>query len=257
LRLRHAFAHNTDAKNLQDAVAQIKSSMAQSLQTLQQLAAPHLEESVSLKTFNGTTVAIRNPAAGPWSSLFMGGQFPSNIGLLTDMPVPHTRGNVSAAGVADLLVVRQQLKRYEGADVSSIENVLKSEKRAQEHTTTRTTTSVTSTQTETTDQQTRDLESASRFEMSKETEDTIKSDQSLKAGLNVSASYGPSVTLSASVEGAMSSTKTEATKAATKFSQDVTEKSTKSITNRVLQTTSLTVTVGFSLSLCFPCHATS
>lgn len=78
------------------------------------------------------------------------------------------RGSVSASGVADLLVVKQQLKAYEGADVSSIQNVLKSEKRSNKHTVTRTTTSVTATQTTTTNQETRDLEFTNRFEMSKE-----------------------------------------------------------------------------------------
>jgi hypothetical protein len=213
------------------------------VESLNKTAIPGLGENVALKTIGGTVVAIRTPKATPWSEILIGGEFWPGFFQLTDNRISQTHGNVAPAGVADLLVVRQQLKAYEGADVSSIENVLKSEKRDREHTTTRTTTSVTSTQTETTDQETRDLESTSRFEMSKEADNTIKTDQSLKAGLNISASYGPTVKLSASVEGSTSKSQTESTKAASKFSQDITEKSSKSITTRVLQSTSLTITV--------------
>ena len=207
-------------------------------------------------------MAISTPRTAAWTDLLAG----RRIGPIflpfppIDTRIPHSKGKISPAGVADLLVVKQTLKSYTGADVASIENVLKSEKRSREHTTTRTTTSVTATQTETTDTETRDLESTSRFEMSKETSNTIKSDESLKAGLNVSASYGPTVKVSASVEGATSSSSNTATKSASKYSQDVTEKTAKTLTTRVLESTSLTVTVSamalFEPPLCSCCCRT-
>jgi hypothetical protein len=201
----------------------------------------------------GTLISTVTPISSIWGGIFGGGQFwPPFVGL-TGNTVPQVHGTVSASGVADLLVVKQQLKAYEGADVSSIQNVLKSESRSNEHTTTRTTTSVTATQTETTDQETRDLESTSRFEMSKETDNQIKSDQSLKAGVNISASYGPTVSLSASVEGSMSSSQQTSTKAASSFSQDITEKGSKTITTQVLQSSSLTVTVSIA-EVSSTCH---
>jgi hypothetical protein len=78
--------------------------------------------------------------------------------------------------------------------------------------------------------------------MSRETSTTIKEDASLKAGLTVSAKYGPFVEVSASVEGSTSSSKQEATKSASKFSQDVTQRSAHKITERVLERSSLRVT---------------
>ncbi|KAG8805585.1 hypothetical protein FRC17_005445 [Serendipita sp. 399] len=78
--------------------------------------------------------------------------------------------------------------------------------------------------------------------MSKEAANTLKEDQSLKAGLKVSAKYGPAVEIEASAEGSISRNKEEVTKSATKFSQDVTDRTVKKITERVLQRQS-TVTI--------------
>ena len=137
--------------------------------------------------------------------------------ILADLGrIPATKGKATISGVADLLVVRQQLKGYEGADVADIENVLKGESKSREHTSTTKTETTTLTETEVTTTDDNELASTSRFEMSQESAATIKEDQSLKAGLQVSASYGPFVQVSASIEGATSRSKEEATKSATK-----------------------------------------
>ena len=73
--------------------------------------------------------------------------------------------------------------------------------------------------------------------MSKESAAAIKEDESLKAGLKVSAKYGPFVELSASVEGSLSRSKEESVKSASKFSQEVTDKAVKKITERTLTKT--------------------
>ncbi|OAQ59071.1 hypothetical protein VFPPC_12277 [Pochonia chlamydosporia 170] len=156
--------------------------------------------------------------------------------------VPTTRGKASPAGIADLLVVKQQLKGHEAADLAHIENALKGECRLHEITSTRRTEEVVFSEAETTSTKIQEVGSNSRFEMSQETSNTIKEDESMKAGLQISASYGPFVSVSASVEGAMSRSKEEVTKTASKFAKDITDRSEQRITERTLQRKQITTT---------------
>ena len=169
----------------------------------------------SLKRFGNTMVMTSIPMASVWNNLVVSGNLTTNgIPLPFEMSVPTSHGSIAPAGIADLLVVRQQLVRYEGADVAHIENVLKSEKKTREHTTRRETEEFNLRETETTTSEERELESTTRFEMSRETSQTIREDAALKAGLTVSGKYGPTVEFSASAEGSVSRSKEEATKTA-------------------------------------------
>lgn len=73
--------------------------------------------------------------------------------------VPKTYGNISSSGKMDLLLVKQQLVRYEGGDVASIENIMKGEENKRDFTTKRTTEALVFTETENTTQEERDNES--------------------------------------------------------------------------------------------------
>jgi hypothetical protein len=196
----------------------------------------------TFKRMGNTMVMITTPQASVWNSMVIGNVYTQIPSFPVDTRIPHSHGNVAPAGVADLLVVKQQLVRYEGADVAHIENVLKGERKEREHSRRRETEELTFREMEVTTTEERELESTSRFEMSRETSETIKEDASLKAGLTVSGKYGPTVEFSASVEGSASRSKEEATKTAANFSQDVTERSATKVTERVLERSSLRVT---------------
>lgn len=198
---------------------------------------------VSLKRIGGALVTIATPETSPWLEvLFAGGVEPVLELIPPDARIPHTRGDVAPSGVADLLVVKQQLIGYEAADIAHIENVLRGERKEREHTRRRETEEITFVETELTTTEERELESTSRFELSRETSTTIQEDASLKAGLTVSGKYGPTVEFSASAEGSVSRSKEEATRAAASFSQDVTERSATKVTERILERSSLRVT---------------
>ena len=197
----------------------------------------------SFKRMGNTMLMISKPMASIWNNMVVANDFFfPDFQFPADMRVPTSHGSIAPTGVADLLVVKQQLVRYEAADVAHIENVLKGEKKEREHSRRRETEEFTLRETETTTTEERELESTTRFEMSRETSETIKEDASLKAGLTVSGKYGPTVEFSASAEGAFSRSKEEATKSAANFSQDVTERSSYKITERVLERSSLRVT---------------
>ncbi|MBN8214323.1 MAG: hypothetical protein J0M09_15465 [Xanthomonadales bacterium] len=190
-----------------------------------------------------TLVATKTIKASHWASLVDGiGALPAFIPFPGSGSVPSTRGKVEPAGIADLLMVRQQLIGYERADVAHIENVLKGERKEREHTTRRETEQVTFMETEVSTSEERELETTDRFEMTRESGETIKEDAALKAGLTVTGKYGPTVEFTASAEGSMSRSKEAATKTASSFSQDVTQRSSNKISERVLKRTSLRIT---------------
>ncbi|MFD9408803.1 hypothetical protein ACFWBN_17535 [Streptomyces sp. NPDC059989] len=196
----------------------------------------------SVKRVGDALVTVSTPLPSPWTALVVGeAEAPDRIPL-GDPRIPATRGRVKPAGMADLLLVRQQLIGYEAADVAHIENVLRGESKQREHTRRQETEQITFRETEVTTSEERELESTDRFEMTKESSEVIKEDASLKAGLTVSGKYGPTVEFSASAEGSVSRSKEEATKSASTFSQDVTERSANRISERVLERTSLRVT---------------
>ncbi|MDB5318346.1 MAG: hypothetical protein JWO24_4190 [Rhodospirillales bacterium] len=186
-------------------------------------------------------ISIQTPLALDWGQFTWGGVIPWPT-LPLDGRIPHTKGSVAPAGIADLLVVKQQLIGYEGMDIAHIENVLKGEKKLREHTHRETSEVVTFAETETTKSEERELETTDRFEMTRETATTIKEDIAVKAGLKVSGKYGPTVEFAVSAEGPYNRMKEEANKTATKFSQDVTERSAKKISERVLQRVQTTLT---------------
>lgn len=196
----------------------------------------------TFKRIGNSMVMIKTPMPTVWNNMVSGNDFGKPIINITDRRIPHTHGSVAASGVADLLIVKQQLIGYEGTDIAHIENILKGEKKEREHTRRRETEEFTLSETESTTSEERELESTNRFEMSRETSETIKEDASLKAGLKVSGKYGPFVEFSASVEGSYSHSKEEATKTAAKFSQDVTQRSANKVTERVLERNTLRVT---------------
>ncbi|EGE77182.2 hypothetical protein BDDG_00119 [Blastomyces dermatitidis ATCC 18188] len=234
-----------DTVPLPDIVRLFRQKMREAERNLKMLA-PSFEDIRIIRVGN-TLVSARTPRPSRYSQFFTGINFGLHVPKLPLLPppdprVPHTIGKVNKVGVGDLLVVKQRLIGYEGADIAHIENVLKGESKSREHVRTDRTETVTSLETETIREDTRELASTSRFEMGQETQKQIKEAYELKGGVQVTAKYGPAVEVSAKVEGGHNRSKEESTKTATKFSQDVTEKAIKKITERVLQKTTTTTT---------------
>ncbi len=168
--------------------------------------------------------------------------FPTQWFFSSSATVPTSHGNVTPAGLADLLVVKQQLKGYVSTDVAHIENILKGETKSREHRRREETEMYTFTETETTTSSERELESTDRFEMSRESSKKIEEKASIKGSLSVSGKYGPVVEVSASVEASAERAREEASKSASSFSKEITQSSSESISERVLERESLKIT---------------
>ncbi|MEU8123833.1 hypothetical protein AB0C21_34435 [Spirillospora sp. NPDC049024] len=139
----------------------------------------------------------------------------------------------SAAGLADLLVVRQKIKAYELGEFAHIENVMAGETRDRS---TRRLTQVevtTEDETETETEKERDLQSTERSELQTEAEKHVKSQLDIEAGLQVSGSYGPAASFSSSVKAGSSASTEESQRKASSFSQEVTQRTAEKVRERV------------------------
>jgi uncharacterized protein YegJ (DUF2314 family) len=156
------------------------------------------------------------------------------IGATYQLPeqVPKTHGDVAPAGIGDLLIVRQALKRYEARELAHVENVLQGEYKERSHRRARTTEETITTEVETKREEERDLQSTERFELKTESSEVLKEDTSLKVGLAVSGKYGPVVEFKASTDFAMNHAKEESKKVASSFSKDVTTRASSRISER-------------------------
>jgi hypothetical protein len=137
------------------------------------------------------------------------------------------------AGIGDLLIVRQRLKAYQLGDFAHVENVLRGEFREREHRRLAVREEITTLEEERETEKERDLQSAERNEMQNEATKTVESQFGLEAGLQVTGSYGPAVSFSASLNASFSTSMSESQRKATSYSREVTEKTSERIQERV------------------------
>lgn len=136
-------------------------------------------------------------------------------------------------GIGDLLMVEQKLKAYEVAEFAHVENVLAGEGREREHRRLDLSEVIETTETESEIEKERDLQSTERNELQSEAAKTVKDQFKLDAGLQVSGSYGPTISFTASLNASYSTSVEETQKKATSYSREVTERSAERTRERV------------------------
>lgn len=154
------------------------------------------------------------------------------------LSVPINVGTIKPAGVSDLLVVRQTLRRYERGEIAHIENALIGEYMERTHRRTETTETLLLQETETTTEQERDLQSTERFELKSEADKTIQENTKTQAGVNLTASYGTvngSVSASANGQYAFDRSIEEATHTASSYAREIIEQARNRVQQRTLE----------------------
>jgi len=126
-------------------------------------------------------------------------------------------------GVGDLRVVEQHLLRYEPGEIAHIENVLATEIRGREHRVMTEREIIIGEELEQTSFMEQDLRSAERFELQTSASDEISQRSQLEAGVNVSASYGPTVEVESSLNYSSDNARQASRQRASSFAQEVTE----------------------------------
>lgn len=196
----------------------------------------------SFRRIGATTVAV---TSNPYPAMF--GRPPGDLldlaGSLPFEPeqVPATHADIKPSGVMELLLVRQQLKGYEAAEVSHIANVLKGEKTERATRTRLETESITLVETERTVVTEQELQTTDRFEIRRESELVLQEETAAKGSLSVKGKYGPTVEFQASGEASWARKSQETERAASEFSREVTQKASEKVTERVLQRETLRI----------------
>ena len=172
----------------------------------------------------------RNPGPCPPSGIT------SDMNDDSEPLVTSGKHEVRVLGIADLMLVEQELARYELGEISHIENVLKSEFRDRKHTATQTNEEIVTTETEQTELKEKDLSSTERFELQTEAQKVIDETTSIQAGVSVTASYGP-VSTTANFNYSNTNSVNDSQRVASTFARETTSKAVNKIENRSLQRT--------------------
>ncbi|MGW1273425.1 hypothetical protein, partial [Streptomyces sp. NPDC002491] len=159
--------------------------------------------------------------------------------------LPTTRGNIRPAGIGDLLIVKQHTLRYEGGELAHIENVLPREKLNRETRRLERTEATLVQESETTKTEERDSQTTDRFSLKRETSDTVKRDSEFKAGLAVTARYGPFIEVKANADYATKTATESSVRQSTEFSKDLVNRSVSKVVERVLERRSVTTVEEF------------
>ncbi len=158
---------------------------------------------------------------------------PSSTPRPIDVTVPEGAGSARPIGMADLMLVRQRLLRYELGEIAHIENVLRGESKERFHRRSRTIEEMITTETERVEETERDLESTERFELKRECTETVKEESKLEAGLSLSGSYGPTISFEANTNYASSEAKEKSKSNSANYSRDVVEHAVSRLEERV------------------------
>jgi len=151
-----------------------------------------------------------------------------------------TQSPLRPVGIADLLLVRQDVKRYALGEIAHVENIMMGESRRRLHRETTRTTETVTVETEQTTEESRDLQTTDRYELQQETDAVIKEDSSRQIALSISASYGPFASGTANINSAHGDSKETTTKNAMQYAREVTDKAVKKVQDRVLQRRTVT-----------------
>lgn len=184
--------------------------------------------------FGGRPPLVALPDPGSLRSPGPCAPLPQDPPTSDEVTVPAGHGEGKVLGIADLMVLEQELLRYQLGEIAHIENVLRSEVRSRTFRTTSTTERSTLTETEVTEEKERDLSSTERFELQTESQTIITENASREAGLTISASYGPSVDATSNFNYASSSSKTESDRSASSFAREIATKAVSRVQSRAL-----------------------
>ena len=149
-------------------------------------------------------------------------------------PNDNVRAEIRPLGIGDLKVVKQKLTSYQLGEVAHIENVLRGESKERKYRVLDRTEQTTDVTTETTEEESKDTQTTERFELKKESENTIQQQMSVQAGVTVSGSYGM-VTFGAHGDFAYAPPRRIRIETSSNFAREVIDKSVTRIQKSVRQ----------------------
>lgn len=152
---------------------------------------------------------------------------------------PDTRGEVNVHGMQDLLIVRQELLKYEPGEIAHIENILKGEFKNKKHRKLDRSEVIVFEETEKTEETEEELQTTDRYELQSEASRTLSETYSGDAGVKYSGSYGWGE-IEAHGNAAYNRATEESSKSASTIAKDTVSRSVQKIKERVLKRRSKT-----------------
>lgn len=154
--------------------------------------------------------------------------------------VPLEVGEIRPPVVGDLLLVEQELRRYELGEIADIENVMAREQKERSSRTTSRMTQTSSTETEEERETTESRTVDERFSLASEAQKAASQSISLSAGVSASGKFGP-MQVSATANASFSSSKSSSESTSQEFARQVTEEATERVRSAIKQSSSLTL----------------
>lgn len=142
--------------------------------------------------------------------------------------------------VGDLILVEQELRRYELGELAEIENVMRGEKREYSTRNLSRTNETSSFSNESETSETESLKTDERFQLSNQATKAANNSFSADVGVSVSAKYGPvqtGVTANASYSQSKSSSESQSQD----FSRQITEEATKNVRNLIKESSTTAI----------------
>ncbi len=129
-----------------------------------------------------------------------------------------------APGIGHLELVRQELLGYEPGEIAHIENVLRGDVKERIHRRVTVREETTTREVERRNEHERDLQTADRFEMQTEASKMQQRESQWEASGNISASYGPTVSVTADTGFASSDASVETERRASQYARETTDR---------------------------------
>ncbi len=141
-------------------------------------------------------------------------------------------GIFRSIGFGDLLLVEQQIARYEVGEVAHIENILRGERKTRQHHRLDRTEETITTESEITKESEKESQTTERFSLEKEASSVVKSDFNIENSLNVAADFGM-VKLDNQLDIGYSNSSTNENRTASQYAKEVTSRALERVIEKV------------------------
>lgn len=154
--------------------------------------------------------------------------------------VPLSVGAIKPPTVGDLILVEQELNRYELGELADIESIMRGERRERTIRTLARTTQTTTTESSLEEEQSSSLKTDERFSLSSEAQKTASESFGVQMGVSVSGKFGP-VQVGATVNASYDTSKSTSESTSQEYAKTVTEEATKRVKSSIKETSSITI----------------
>src|SRR3954454_24049976 len=161
-------------------------------------------------------------------------------GALGSFRVPLSVGDMKPPTIGDLILVKEELRRYELGELADIETVMRGERREHSVRTLSRTTQTTTSETSSEQEETSSLNTDERFQLSTQAQTTAAQSFSVDVGVSVSGKYGP-VQVAATANASYDTSKSTADTTSQDYAKTVTEEATKRVASSIKETSSITI----------------